>query len=203
MVAGCFACTRRDADGEPPPPPRITTPTRTNLPHPHEWAPPQKRFVHYIDLTRPPTPHQQMRLISRNKPVSSSVQGYGPPTQVSHERSQKRLAEGSMASGKKHAGRAPSPAPLVVGGPRATCVVERIDVELIGVREELSLKGGVKRRLGQPGRRASAVESRPSKQRILHRLASELRWRRSTRFDWTSRGPGRGGTNVRVAWAYF
>ena len=71
-----FACTRRDADEEPPPPPRIATTIDTDgLPHPHEWAPPQKRLVHYIDLTRPPTPHQQMRLISRNKPVTASVRG--------------------------------------------------------------------------------------------------------------------------------
>ena len=46
VAAMVFACTRRDADEEPPPPPRIATPTLdTNLPHPHEWAPPHARQI--------------------------------------------------------------------------------------------------------------------------------------------------------------
>ena len=61
MVAAMVvvAWRHRNADEEPPPPPRITKTTidTDGLPHPHEWAPPQKRLVHYIDLTRPPTPH--------------------------------------------------------------------------------------------------------------------------------------------------
>ena len=68
-----FACTRRDADEEPPPPPRIATTIDTDgLPTARVGV---QKLLHYIDLTRPPTPHQQMRLISRNKPVTARCEG--------------------------------------------------------------------------------------------------------------------------------
>ena len=80
-----------------------------------------------------------------------------------------------MASGKKHAGRAPIPgAHWLLVDLEATCVVERIDVEFESAfARDYTLKGRSKSgawvslAVG-----ASAVESRPSKQRILHRLAS-------------------------------
>jgi len=172
-----FACTRSDgnADEEPPPPPRVATPTLdTNLPHPHEWAPPQKRLVHYIDLTRPPTPHQQMRLISRNKPVTASVRGnLGPPTVVTNGLKNDWLKDRWQAA--KNMQGAPIPgAHWLLVDLEATCVVERIDVEFESAfARDYQLKGRskggawVNLAVG-----ASAVESRPAKQRILHRLAS-------------------------------
>ena len=172
-----FACTRSDgnADEEPLPPPRIATPTLdTNLPHPHEWAPPQKRLVHYIDLTRPPTPHQQMRLISRNKPVTASVRGnLGEASVVTNGLHNDWLKDRWQAAKNMQGAPIPGTHWLLVDL-EATCVVERIDVEFESAfARDYTLRGRSKSgawvslAVG-----ASAVESRPSKQRILHRLAS-------------------------------
>ena len=172
-----FACTRSDgnADEEPLPPPRIATPTLdTNLPHPHEWAPPQKRLVHYIDLTRPPTPHQQMRLISRNKPVTASVRGnLGEASVVTNGLKNDWLKDRWQAA--KNMQGAPIPgAHWLLVDLEATCVVERIDIEFESAfARDYTLKGRSKSgawvnlAVG-----ASAVESRPAKQRILHHLSS-------------------------------
>ena len=178
VVAAMLVVARRhrNADGErPPPPPRIATPTLdTNLPHPHEWAPPQKRLVHYIDLTRPPTPHQQMRLISRNKPVTASVRGnLGEASVVTNGLKNDWLKDRWQAA--KNMQGAPIPgAHWLLVDLEATCVVERIDVEFESAfARDYQLKGRskggawVSLAVG-----ASAVESRPSKQRILHRLSS-------------------------------
>ena len=172
-----FACTRRDgnADEEPPPPPRIATTVDTDgLPHPHEWAPPHARLVHYIDLTRPPTPHQQMRLISRNKPVTASVRGnLGPASVVTTGLKNDWLKDRWQAAKNMQGAPIPGTHWLLVDL-EATCVVERIDVEFESAfARDYTLRGRSKSgawvslAVG-----ASAVESRPAKQRVLHRLAS-------------------------------
>ena len=172
-----FACTRRDgnADEEPPPPPRIATTVDTDgLPHPHEWAPPHARLVHYIDLTRPPTPHQQMRLISRNKPVTASVRGnLGPASVVTNGLKNDWLKDRWQAAKNMQGAPIPGTHWLLVDL-EATCVVERIDVEFESAfARDYTLRGRSKSgawvslAVG-----ASAVESRPAKQRVLHRLAS-------------------------------
>ena len=165
---------RHGADEAPPPRMRAAAPDASG-PHPHEWAPPNARIVHYIDLTRPPTPHQQQRLISRNKKVTASVRGnLGEASVITNGKRDDWLKDRWQAAENMQGAPTPGPHWLLVELEQK-CVVERIDVEFESAyARDYALKGRtrdggwVTLAVG-----VSAVESRPAKQRVLHRLASQ------------------------------
>jgi hypothetical protein len=175
VVLVASVARRRDGADEAPPPWMTAAAPDASGPHPHEWAPPNARIVHYIDLTRPPTPHQQQRLISRNKPVTASVRGnLGEASVITNGKRDDWLKDRWQAAKNMQGAPIPGPHWLLVELEQR-CVVERIDVEFESAyARDYALKGRtrdggwVTLAVG-----VSAVESRPAKQRVLHRLASQ------------------------------